>query len=205
MLIKTQHIHLKQMGLTWAVRVCHNLNQELSQMNNQKQYSPNCTRSYRGHGFVDVSACWCVCSFWSSFTAYFRKCVQSTFDVTSTCWPFSSCIQTADPHLRLIWCKKVGKVMGFSVRSEGQNYSIYPKVPFRPSEACGRWASADRLHCNTTGNDHKKIQSVDVREGADCERVGTHFQSAKCQHNSTNSTVLFFFYFSVEAELPPQS
>lgn len=117
----------------------------------------------------------------------------STFDVTWACWPFSSCIQTADPHLRLIWCKKVGKVMGFSVRSKGQNYSIYHKVPFSPSEVCGRWASADRLHCKTTGNNHKKIQSVDARGGADCERVVTHFQSAKCQHNSTNSTALFFF------------
>lgn len=101
--------------------------------------------------------------------------------------------------------------MGFSVRSEGQNYSIYPKVPFSPSEACGRWASADRLHCKTTGNNHKKIQSVDVREGADWERVVTHFQSAKCQHNSTNSTALFFLLFSgggasptvLEQSLPP--
>lgn len=126
----------------------------------------------------------------------------STFDVTSTCWPFSSCIQTADPHLRLIWCKRVGKVMGFSVRSEGQNYSIYPKVPFSPSEACGRWASADRLHCKTTGSNHKKIQSVDVREGADCERVATHFQSAKCQHKSTNSTALFFFTFQWRRSFP---
>lgn len=123
-----------------------------------------------------------------------QKMCPSTFDVTWACWPFSSCIQTADPHLRLIWCKKVGKVMGFSVRSKGQNYSIYHKVPFSPSEVCGRWASADRLHCKTTGNNHKKIQSVDARGGADCERVVTHFQSAKCQHNSTNSTAFIFFF-----------
>lgn len=143
LLIKTQHIHLKQIGLTWALRVCHNLNQELRQKNNEN----STVQTAQGRtGGISLWMCQPA-----GVAARLEAHLQLTSENVSIYFWCKFCLLAllflhsdgrSTPEIDLV--QKVGKVRGFSVRSKGQNYSIYPKAPFSPSEVCGRWASADR-------------------------------------------------------------